>query len=47
MNGVKIKTAYRRFVSGLDQHDNKISFEDYMDKGTSMKIVMSAKFEAT
>ena len=47
MRGVKVKTAYRRFVSGLDEHEDEISFEDYMDRGSSMKIVMSSKFEAT
>ena len=44
MNGVKVKTAYRRFVSGLDEYDEEIGFEDYMNRGSSMKTVMSAKF---
>ena len=47
MKGVKVKKAYRRFVSGLDENEDEISFEDYMRRGSSMKTVMSAKFGAT
>ena len=46
MKGTKLKSAYRQFVMGLDEHENEIDFETYMNRGEAVRSVMKAKFKS-
>ena len=46
MKGIKLKSAYRQFVTGMDEHGNEIDMEIYMNRGEAVRLIMKAKFKS-